>query len=517
MNAMTVPGLLARYKGWVEKGDIQFLQNDTTDQATVLREVRALLDLFKDAEQKDGDYSTNLDWADAHHRGILLWKALMSAALNQIDRESQGQQELFQYVKAATEFEDLLYGLEPYYRDHTLHVLWVYLIGEHILRDHLPEIRTNPNWYVFNDITKDSSEHSPTLVNASREMESRLYKKLGENGDAVWCVTALCHDLGYSLAKLGKLNDKARSVLGFFGLSNFRQIGYTIDIEHQFHIAQFIELMAAEIRLVPHTDNSDVVAKCYRDDSTYWRLCRALERRQHGILSAYLLYKLLGIFADTWTRDTGEQWGLEEQEVVDTAIRGSILFAIAQHEFDFASSEDFGGVAELLILADELEEFSRYGRPMLSRRYHDTMAESSVSFDVEQRGHVKSIGIEVTYSVIREEDLYPFFKRKAERMCQLYALSDLSDDSWRPSRSLRITKLMMRAKHASSESSFCLSADLRDWAWAVLPPSTSDQGKSRPAGKYKATCRDDRILLEYDNELIPLSDWLGIKDDDDAN
>ena len=79
-----------------------------------------------------------------------------------------------------------------------------------------------------------------------------------------------------------------------------------------------------------------MLIKCYRDDSTYWRLCRALEKKEHGILSSYLIYKILGIFAESSVRGPAEEWGLNDIEAKENTIRGDILFAIAQHEFDFA-------------------------------------------------------------------------------------------------------------------------------------------------------------------------------------
>jgi len=217
METMTALSLLNAYEKWVERGEIQFLEKDSIDQIAVLEQLRSLIVLFKKASFNPGDLSSNLDWAEAHEKGSRLWKSLMSAAINHIDPESQGQRELFDYVKAATEFEDLLYGLEPYYRDHTLHVLWVYFIGEFILRDHLPDVRDNPNWYLYNDIERSASEYSASLRKKAKDSEAKFSNEIGEMKDAVWCVTALCHDLGYSLAKLDKLNDKARNVLGLCG------------------------------------------------------------------------------------------------------------------------------------------------------------------------------------------------------------------------------------------------------------------------------------------------------------
>ena len=78
---------------------------------------------------KEKGLSDYLDSYDIHEAGQRLWQELMSAALKDIDRRPKGNSALFEYVDAATKFEDMLYGLESYYRDHTLHSLWVYLIG----------------------------------------------------------------------------------------------------------------------------------------------------------------------------------------------------------------------------------------------------------------------------------------------------------------------------------------------------------------------------------------------------
>lgn len=379
MRKLNIVELLTNYKNWVEKGKIQFLQNDIHERKNIIQLLNGLISEFSEALKK-GDLSENLDWREAHKKGRDLWHALASKSLNYIDPSSKGNSELFRYLDAATEFEDLLYGLEEYYRDHTLHSLWVYFIGEHIIRDHLPEIHNNLNWYLYNDIEHEKEQHSQKLIKDSQKKEKEICTEANNKRDAIWCIMALCHDLGYSLAKLNKLNEKVKNVLQFFDIPDFTRIGYSLDIEHQFIVNQFLELMAMDVRIVPSTDKKDVLIKCYRDDSTYWRLCRAFEKKQHGILSSYLIYKILGIFADAWMRGPAEEWGLDDKEAIDNIIRGDILFAIAQHEFDFAHLNSVGSLADILILSDELEEFSRYGRQMLSRKYHDTTADAEINF-----------------------------------------------------------------------------------------------------------------------------------------
>ena len=287
MKKLNVLELLNSYKGWVEKGKIQFLKSDSPEQQKILQLLDDLISDIATASGK-GDLSSNLDWQAAHKKGRDLWQRLASIALNDIDAYSKGNSELFSYLDSATEFEDLLYGLEEYYRDHTLHSLWVYFIGEHILRDHLPEVHENLNWYLFNDIEREKDQNPPNLITDSKHKERGLCKSVNKTKDAIWCIMALCHDLGYSLSKLENLNDKIKSVLKYFDIPTFQHLGYSLDIEHHYIISQFLELMAMEVRIVPSVDNKDVLIKCYRDDSTYWRLARALEKKQHGILSSYI-------------------------------------------------------------------------------------------------------------------------------------------------------------------------------------------------------------------------------------
>ncbi len=397
------------------------------------------------------------DWYKLHEDGTRLWHDLASCALNDIDENSKGNSTLFGFLKAATEFEDLLYGLEPYYRDHTLHSLWVYLIGEYILREIKPTNRRDTNWYLYNDIDHDQKkyDYSEDLIKEAEKQEERFIGKVEKHKDAIWCIIALCHDLGYSLEKLKNLNEKVQAVLKFYDVPDFKRVGYSLDIEHQYILSQFLELMAMDVRIVPSEDyweiddlkervdkgkltqdqynkqlEQKVLIKCYRDDTTYWRLCRALEKRQHGILSAYLIYKILDIFSDTSVRGPAEEWGLDDNEVAYNIIRGDILFAIAQHQFDFAHLNQLSSLADVLMLADELEEFSRYGRQLASREYDPTTATAELSINkARNEGKKKYLGIVITYKSKHKKrrDFLEFFWRKAKRICETYSL-DLSKE-----------------------------------------------------------------------------------------
>ncbi len=502
MEKITILGLLLKYEKWLDKGEIQFLGKGTEGRKIVLSMVKDLISDFKKAAEKGGDLSSNLDWHATHKKGRDLWHELASHSLNHINRDSKGNSNLFDFLEAATEFEDLLYGLERYYRDHTLHSLWVYFLGEYILREQLPEIHSNLNWYLFNDIERDESLYSHKLVDNARKKEKKLNKEINKHRDAIWCLIALCHDLGYSLSKLDELNKKVKTVLKFFDLSVFRQVGYSLDVEHQYLVSQFLELMAIDVRIVPSADQKDELVKCYRDDATYWQLCRALEKKQHGILSSYLIYKILGIFQDTSVRGAAEEWGLDDEEAKENVIRGDILFAIAQHEFDFAYLNQLGSLAEILILADELEEFSRYGRKMLSREYHDTTAETRISFKPEKPKIGKEIDMYITYEVSEHHPLGVFFKRKAEQLCRKYSLGQYqAKEKYCSIKSIKLT-----AEKKGEKYSFHLYSDPSKNK-GYLPKSKIGDVEYK-AAEYPLTCIDDKIYyIDPKGNKISFDEW----------
>ncbi len=542
MEKIKISSLLDKYKKWVDEREIEFLK-DISDglRGRIIQLIEKLRAEVIRAEEAD-DLSRNLKWYKAHQIGEKLWQELASAALNKIDKGSKGNRNLFTFLKRATEFEDLLYGLDVYYRDHTLHSLWVYFIGEYILRDHLPELHNNLNWYLYNDIEayEEAYSYPNELVDFAKIKQRELNNKVQEEyRDAIWCIIALCHDLGYSLEKLKLLNKKVRDVVDLFDIPNITDVGYFLDVEHQNLISQFLELMAMDVRIVPSEDykkesqekdnrghkkkkddegkdtkslEEKTLIKCYRDDSTYWRLCRALEKKQHGLLGAYLIYKILGIFADTSVRGSAEEWGLEDEEVIDNVIRGDILFAIAQHTFDFTHLYELNSLADILILADELEEFSRYGRQLLAREYHDTMAWSGVEFDIQEEEItriIKKEGVEtkreekrtyitinISYEVAPEHKLTAFFAKKAETICKFYSLDQKEEKRAFKPVFYEIKKVKMRAEQGDYELEFDFSKGPEHRLGIKTRPALDTPSISK---EYWLICQDDKLKFE-DND-----------------
>ncbi len=546
MERIELQELLDKYIDWVNGKDgepVQFIKT-ADSKKRIIDLVTRLKEEVKKAKQ-EGDLSQKLNWFKAHQIGVDLWTELTGGALNDIDTDSKGNNKLFEFLDEATKFEDLLYGLDVRYRDHTLHSLWVYFIGEYILRKQLPELRDNLNWYLYNDIEAYEEQYSyPTeLVEFANNKKMELSNKVKEKRDAVWCITALCHDLGYSLEKLGKLNEKVKSVVTFFDISNVKETGYFLNVEHNHLAEQFLELMAIEVRIMPSEDYKDleelnkklayktlskveykkkleekIVIKCFRDDSTYWRLCRAFEKKEHGILSAYLIYKILGIFANTSVRGPAEEWGLEDEEVEDNIIRGDILFAIAQHSFDFAHLYELNSLADILVLADELEEFSRYGRQMLAREYHDTMAWSDIKIDVEEESKKRKlnkggkseerdvtetyVNINILYEVDSKHDLIEFFTWKAKTLCKFYSLYPREHKKMYRPVFYKIKGIEMGAR----QEKYALKLDFTKGSIHQVRIEVKENEKFKEVCKHNIKCHDGKLTREgnKDESLVDL-------------
>ena len=213
----------------------------------------------------------------------------------------------------------------------------------------------------------------------------------------------------------------------------------------------------------------------------------------------------MGLFAESWVRGTGEEWGLEDSEVVENIIRGDILFAIAQHEFVYAHINQVGSLAEILFIADELEEFSRYGRQLLSREYSDTTAEAAIEFTPQnpKQGEDVEINIVYDYDTSRGlDDYFDFFRRKAERLCTVYSL-DLEKGS---DKYCTINRIKITAKREQYGFFFELRKGTENKNKGYLP-KTKIGTEDYEEGEYKLSCTDDRIDVLTKNDKVDLKDW----------
>lgn len=222
-------------------------------------------------------------------------------------------------------------------------------------------------------------------------------------------------------------------------------------------------------------------------------------------------------------RGPAEEWGLDKVEVIDNVVRGDILFAIAQHNLEFTHLKQLSSLADILAFVDELEEFSRYGRQLLSRKYYDTTANVKVkiepnektSTDIEQGDNLDiTIEYEVAKHLKEEKEFYKFFIRKAERLCEFYSLDQVDFDNFKTGESgknkfcsINSIKMVVRPAEGSKLSKLCLSLEKNTKRNEIGLPD----GKDLDGGNYPASCIDDKIIIHYPGRDLSLKEWFGIE------
>ena len=179
-----------------------------------------------------------------------LWKILFEVSMSYIDPDKKGYDVLFEYFDDFVEFEELIFASDKFYRDHTLHSLWVYFLGEYLYNNKEFKILFGG----FNQNIRDSAllydSFEPIKNNRMiREFYSFLgnVKKIMLLDDSIRCVTALSHDLGYPLKIINKINTSIRKILPHFSITKFGEFDFQFESVQQFYIQNLLEILSYEI------------------------------------------------------------------------------------------------------------------------------------------------------------------------------------------------------------------------------------------------------------------------------
>ena len=234
-----------------EKTVLQFyLEQIDTDHITFLKEKAEL-------KTKIRAYVEQLLHEDKMNNKISiacnLWKALFEAAMTSINPDKSGYDKLFKYFDAYVEFEELIFASDSFYRDHTLHCIWVYFLGEYLKRRE-----------EFHDLFLDS-ENTVHMLHAVSELfqttelfqdSEKKYREFQDmeatclgvyhKDDAIRCISALTHDLGYPLKKIEKINKSMKKVLPYFSVSSFDDFTFEYNNIQQDFVKMFIDFLSRE-------------------------------------------------------------------------------------------------------------------------------------------------------------------------------------------------------------------------------------------------------------------------------
>ncbi len=453
MNYINEDVVLHFYLGQMEKNNIAFL------------------DGREDFKERIKENITKLRVAEDMHDKIQvakdLWKVLFTASMSYIDSDMRGYDELFAYFDEYVNFEELIFASDSFYRDHTLHCLWVYFLGEyltkneefselfnkldlqyHTLANLVSAIEKSSIADIFNDVIKFG--HTVNVL---------LYK------DSIWCITALTHDLGYPIKKVYKINNCIGKVLPYFSLENYNEFNFNYSPTQQHFVENFIKLMTMNItfgsegnkRMEELGDkifargidnnilgiNESEITNLTSEDREYLKdslkfkctirenLTKRLqyfndfEQYQHGIMSAFLLMKTVKSFSNInfmYSDNLNSQ--LEDLDVKALLTRMQILSAVSEHTNEANQITGITSVSDMLILIDELEEFSRISRANMNRQFVQEFCKSHIYF----KDGIINIDFIFDNESIVNLDPEKAFKGRCKRFLTLFNINKLDKD-----------------------------------------------------------------------------------------
>lgn len=249
-----------------------------------------------------------------------------------------GIDSLFEFFHHYTEFERLLYGTEPHYRDHIAHPIRVWLTGIKLIGES-GKIGSVVDFEVPND------------VGVLTDPECW----------AMWTVIALCHDLGYPLEKAHKVVDQIDKMLSFFGNVSTGAYRYSFQTHHQSLIEFTLKTVTSKLKPVWVTvdeGKKELRFTTAVQPKYHAKFSHSFEEFKHGIISVLVLVKSLVYFMEM-DFDPSGTGTLKEEDARQFHIRRQILRAIASHTCPEVYHLKINTPSFLLIVCDDLQEWGR--------------------------------------------------------------------------------------------------------------------------------------------------------------
>jgi hypothetical protein len=333
---------------------------------------------------------------------IWLWDYFVRKALNSITTNTRGYHKLASYFKQYAHYENVLFAIDENHRDHVIHSIWVMMIA----------------FYLSNQFTLLSNLYYPVL-NIDLDKPSKSMQETTNifcsHENALWILVFLTHDLGYPIQKTIIANDVMSDMISNFGFLTQTDFAYQFTVLHQTAIDELLNTLSTIIIWLPPGRYTLGI-----DPATRLDYSKTLEQFDHGIMSAYLIQRYLDFICDTmsWYRHIS---GYSQRDTRNAALRALIitwLSSISDHTNDNRYFDDLDNLSVLLVLSDELDEFSRYAH----HRTRDTWVSVECKPTINCTKH--SLDFVYKFSNRTRDDILSFFRAKISRIIDFFDLKE---------------------------------------------------------------------------------------------
>lgn len=265
------------------------------------------------------------------------------------------------YIDTFTVFEEMLFGLDEDYRDHTLHSLWVYFFGH--------EFITCLGGY---DAIKIAGQLSISYSKPEITLITDLQKGGRTHTEAMWGMISILHDLGYPIQGIIKTpHEVFRKILDPFAIdfnSIFQiDLGSRITLLHQ----SVCDLVSTTYRPEPITrEEEDKFFKdaeggsryvhrrptLSKDEGTEMEFRIASVDKIHSAWSSIFAFKNIAYLHESNYHGGGGR------NYLKLLTQRDILYSILHHTSEEPTDAAVNRFQFVLLLMDDIEETIRYSR-----------------------------------------------------------------------------------------------------------------------------------------------------------
>lgn len=184
---------------------LRFFERNIPEFISEETNIKDIIDQLTSALQESKSESFH---ANVLQPGKNLIKNLLTNSIEYLSIESNSAKErsiknLTKYIDAFTLFEEMLFGLDQSYRDHTLHSLWVYLFGHQFIVGVGGYDKIQIAGQMNVTFSKDGQ---PKFIIGTTPLKSTK-----KHMEAMWAMIAILHDLGYPIEVI---SNKPNEVFG---------------------------------------------------------------------------------------------------------------------------------------------------------------------------------------------------------------------------------------------------------------------------------------------------------------
>jgi hypothetical protein len=268
-----------------------------------------------------------------------------------------------EYVDAFVTFEELLFGLNPDYRDHTLHSLWVFLFGHEMIKKlgGYSQIKLAGQLNITYSITVNSDvKQITTYTDLVTADEKHL--------EAMWGMVALLHDFGYPVEKISNQpNEIFSRLLEPFAIDFLSIFKADISSRTSLLYPNICNIIGFVYRpksisieeLIKKANNQN---KVYRPPDTSKAEAHEMEFRINCVENIHSAWSAIFAFKNISYLHESDHEGGGNRDYKKLLTQRDILYSIIHHTSEEPKDAVLNRFQFILLLIDDLEEIARFGK-----------------------------------------------------------------------------------------------------------------------------------------------------------